>query len=555
MAASAAHRILILGGGHAGLTAARRLHTLKRPGDGVEIALVSQDTALVWHGLLPQMVSNLVQPQDALIPLRQALPGIHLYPYEITEIDLAHRRVTLSRGAERSELALDYDYLVLALGSISDVSRIPGMAEHGLPLKTIGDAFRLRNHIIEMLELAAAEDNPDERRRMLTFVIAGSSFAGVELAAELNGLVRDALRHYPQIARSEPKVILLGGRRLLPALSEQLAARAQRHMTRRGVDVRLNARLQSVSPYAAVLQDGESIPTRTLCATVGNGPNPIVVKMDLPLAAGRITCDEFCRVADIEGVYAAGDCAAVPDPESGKPLPPTLTSAHSQGRRVADNILAEIRGDPLRPCGRERAQLALLTRAYGLVQSGPLLMDGFLASIIWRLTWLYYVETWHRRLTLLIDWMITSAFPRDVSQVHIARSDAVLSMRFGAGEVIVRQDEPGSRFYMIAEGEVEVLHASPDGSEQVIGKLGPGDQFGEVALLHEIKRTATVRALTDVQVISIDRRDFSTLVGHLPYLRESVERFANEHLESDVARRATQHAPRRPRDASRPPDP
>jgi ATP-binding cassette subfamily B protein len=142
-----------------------------------------------------------------------------------------------------------------------------------------------------------------------------------------------------------------------------------------------------------------------------------------------------------------------------------------------------------------------------------------------------------------------------VSQIHIARSDAVLSMRFGPGEVIVREGEPGSRFYVIAEGEVEVLHDSPDGDQHVIGKLGPGEQFGEVALLREVKRTATVRALTDVQVISMDRRDFSTLVEHLPYLRDSVERFASQHMDSDVARRAKQKASRKPRVPVAPPDP
>src|SRR5579864_1408631 len=211
--AEGTRKVLILGGGHGGVATARSLRRLICPEDRIEIGIVSLDTALVWHGLMPQIVSNMIKDQDALIPLRQLVPGVSVYPYEVESVDLPGKRVVMNRhtshGPERGRLELSFDYLVLALGSVTDLSRFPGLAEHGLPAKTIGDVVHLRNQVIEMLELASVEDDPEERRGMLTFVVVGAGFAGSEICAEINGLVRDALSFYPSIDPREVRVILL----------------------------------------------------------------------------------------------------------------------------------------------------------------------------------------------------------------------------------------------------------------------------------------------------------------------------------------------------------
>ena len=516
-------RVVILGGGHAGVSAAHEMLRQRRPADRLEIAMVSAESALVWQGLLPQIVSNLIQPQDALVPLRGTLRGITLYPYEAIGVDLEARTVTLDRGTERGELVLPYDKLVMAFGVVTDLTKTPGLAEHGLPLKTIGDAFHLRNHLIEMLELAAVETDPQERRRLLTYVVAGAGFAGVETACEIAGLLHDALRLYPGIGRTEVRVLLLDpGTRILPAMHEQLARRAQRKMARWGIEIRHSARVGTATAGAVELRDGEVIATRTLVATTGLGAHPLARRLPLELARGRIPCDAYCRVAGWSGVYAAGDAAAVPNPRDGKPFPETISSAGAEGVRAAGNILAELRGEPLLPCDSQHPQLALLSRSYGLADVRGRRMVGLRASLLWRWAFLTRIPSWYRRTTLLFDWLSTAAFPRDVTQVRIGRSGAVLPMRYAAGEVIVRQGEPGGRFYVITDGEVEVVQEQPDGGEVALARLGPGRYFGEIALMRATRRTATVRAVTDVGVLGIARRDFTALVEHLPQFRDAL---------------------------------
>ncbi|HEY5630197.1 MAG TPA: FAD-dependent oxidoreductase [Candidatus Limnocylindrales bacterium] len=522
IAASPGMRVVILGGGHAGVSAARELLGQRRSADRLDVTLVSADSALVWQGLLPQIVSNLVQPQDALVPLRRTLPGATIYPYQAVDVDLGARTVTLDRGPDRGELQLAYDKLVIAVGMVTDHSKVPGLAEHGLPLKTIGDAFHLRNHLIEMLELASVERDPAERERLLTFVVAGAGFAGVETACEIAGLARDALRAYPMISRSAVRVVLLNpGTRILPAMHEELATLAQRQMARWRIEIRHGARITTVTAGAVHLAD-TTILTRTLVATTGLGPSPLVTHLPLELSRGRIACDPYCRVPGWSGVYAAGDAAAVPSPSNGKPFPETISSAGAEGLCAARNILAEIRGTPLQPCESEHPQLALLSRTYGLADVRGRRRVGLWASLLWRWAFLRRIPSWYRRTTLAFDWLSTAAFPRDVTEVRIASTGAVISMRYAAGEIIVRQGEPGGRFYMITEGEVDVLREEADGTEVVLNRLGPGRYFGEIALLRGTRRNATVRALTEVSVLGVARRDFTALAAHLPLFRDAV---------------------------------
>ena len=212
-------QVVILGGGHAGVRCAQELARRRRPSDNLEIVLISRENTEVWHGLMPQILSGVLQPQHVLVPLRDFLPGVRVYTYDIEEVDLAAKRVTLTRGDEGRQIVLEYDDLVLALGSVTDLSRFRGLQEHGLLTKTIGDFVYMRNHLIDMLETAAVETDPDERRQLLTFVIAGAGFAGIEIASEANEFIRSSLRLYPSINPAEIRVIELDivARILLPS--------------------------------------------------------------------------------------------------------------------------------------------------------------------------------------------------------------------------------------------------------------------------------------------------------------------------------------------------
>jgi NADH dehydrogenase len=517
-------RVVILGGGHAGVRCAQELARRRRPSDNLDITLVSRENTEVWHGLMPQILSGVLQPQHVLVPLREFLPGVRVYTYDIEEIDLKAKRVTLLRGDEQKQIVLDYDDLVLALGSVTDLSRFRGLQEHGLQTKTIGDFVYLRNHLIDMLETAAVETDTEERRRLLTFFVAGAGFAGIEIASEANEFIRAALRLYPSIDAAEVRVIEVDiVTRILPAFEQAMADRAMRRMRDRGIDLRLGVGLADATAGSVTLSTGERILTRTIIVTVGVGTNPLLGKLALKLVRGRVECDQFCRVDGWPHVFAVGDNAAVASP-SGEPYPAMLLVAFAEGRQVARNIIADVRGQPPNPVRfRASGQVALLSRGYGLVQTRGIKLHGWPAAVYSRSLYLTYMPTWRRRLALLLHWWSSAIFRRDVSQLRMGRSDAVVPMRFSAGETIVRQGEIASRFYVITSGEVEVVQ-EVDGRQQQLRRLGPGRHFGELALLQNLKRTASVRAVTDTTVLALARQDFTSLVGTMPELQEAVQK-------------------------------
>ncbi len=516
-------RVVILGGGHAGFRAAKQLVALRKPSDNLEIIVASCETSEVYHGLMPQIVGGKVQARNILVPLRHFLPGIIFYNYEVESIDVANRKVYLNPVAERAKIEIQYDYLVLALGSVTDLSRFPGLKEHGLQTKTIGDVYHLHDHILDMLEKASVEDDPAERCRLLTFVVTGAGFAGIEIGAEANNLLRSALRFYPNIRPQELHVSIISSTdRILPAMHQKLADRAAGYLVRKGVTLRLNTTLCSASAGEVVLSAGEHIQTRTVIATAGIAPNPVVQALPAKQDRGRLLTDQFCRVPGLDGVYAVGDNAAVPHAKTGKPCPANFFYAFTQGECAAKNIIADLRGKPQRKYTFHNfGEIAQLGNTFGLIQLFGFPFSGVIASFLVRLAFLLAIPSWRCRLGLLADWISAFTLPPDVSQMKLKRTDMIVPLRFSAGQEIVRQGEPGSRFYIVNSGQVEVVRRQGT-QEQILATLGPGKYFGEVALIKGIYRTATVRAIEDTTVLSIDRKDFTTLVENLPVLEQAV---------------------------------
>jgi len=516
-------RVVILGGGHAGFRAAKRLLALRKPSDNLEIIVASSETSEVYHGLMPQIVGGKVQARNILVPLRHFLPGIIFYNYEVESIDVESRKVYLNPVAERAKIGIQYDYLVVALGSVTDLSRFPGLKEHGLQTKTIGDVYHLHDHLLDMLEKASVEEDPVERCRLLTFVVTGAGFAGIEIGAEANNLLRSALRFYPGIRPEELNVSIISSTdRILPAMHKKLADRAAGYLVRQGVTLRLNTMLSSASAGEVVLSTGEHIQTRTVIATAGIGPNPVVLALPAKRDRGRLLTDEFCRVPGLDGVYAVGDNAAVPHAKTGKPCPANFFYAFTQGECAAKNIMANLRRKPQRRYTFHNfGEIAQLGNTFGLIQLFGVPFSGVAASILVRLAFLLAIPSWRCRLGLIADWISAFTLPPDVSQMKLKRTDMIVPLRFSARQEIVRQGEPGSRFYIVNSGKVEVVRR--DGNqEQILATLGAGKYFGEVALMKGVYRTATVRAIEDTTVFSIDRKDFTTLVQNLSVLEQAV---------------------------------
>ncbi|MES1257556.1 MAG: cyclic nucleotide-binding domain-containing protein, partial [Acidobacteriota bacterium] len=336
-------------------------------------------------------------------------------------------------------------------------------------------------------------------------------------------LLRSALRFYPTIRKEDLRVSIVSSTdRILPTMHEKLARAASKHLLREGVQLRLKTTLVSASAGELVLSTGERIQSRTVIVTAGIAPNPVVASLPVQKDRGRVKTDEFCRVPGFEGVYAVGDNASIPHYKTGEPCPASALYAFTQGMRAGDNILAELRGKPLRPYTfRNFGEVAQLGDTFGLIQFFGKPFSGFLALLLVRIVFFLLIPSWRCRLGLLSDWICAIVLPPDVTQMKIARTDMVLPLRFSAGQDIIRQGEPGSRFYIVNSGKVEVIRRTGT-SEQVLATLGPGKYFGEVALLQGSDRTATVRAVEDTTVLSIARKDFTTLVENLPVLGQAM---------------------------------
>jgi NADH dehydrogenase len=525
-------RIVILGGGFAGAYTAMHLERLLGREDDAEIVLVNRENYFVFQPMLAEVVAGSVGVVETITPLRRLCPRTHLHTREVVEIDLAARTVTLSPGFRPRPLVLPYDHLVLALGNVTNFAGLPGVQEHALPFKTLGDALHLRNHVLHALEEAAIEPDPELRRELLTFVVAGGGFSGVEVAAELNDFVRKVARDYRGLDPAALRVVLLhSGERILPELSETLGRFAQRVLTRRGVELRLKARLAGATAASAILNTGETIPTRTLVSTVPSAPHPLLVALPLPTDRGRVVVDECLEVPGSPGVWAVGDCALIIDARSKTPAPPTGQHATREARCAARNIVATLRGRPKTPFSFPGlGKLGSLGHRSAVAEVLGVKLSGLLAWFLWRSIYLLKMPGLERKIRVATDWTLDLFLPGDIVQLKIDRTTGLMQEHFEPGQVIVRQGDLGDRLYIVTRGEVEVLQELAEREVRRLATLGPGAHFGEMALLSDAPRMATVRAVTPVDVLAVSRHDFLALFRSLPPLREIFEEMARQRL-------------------------
>ncbi|HLC21269.1 MAG TPA: FAD-dependent oxidoreductase [Candidatus Methylomirabilis sp.] len=535
--------IVILGGGFGGVYTAMELERpLKRERD-IEITLINRENYLVFQPMLSEVISGSIGILDTVIPIRRLCPGVNLFTREVEAIDLDNKVITTSPGFWPQPRKLEYDYLVLALGTVMNFAGMPGLEEHAVPFKTLGDALFIRNHILHILEEADIEEERDRRQKLLTFVVAGGGFSGVEAVAEINDFAREAAKSYRQISPNELRVVLLhAGPRILPELTEDLGHFAQRILERRKVEIRLNTRLAGATGDYALLQGGERIPTKTLISTVPSAPHPVLTALPCRKEKGRIVTNEFLELPEFPGVWALGDCAWIIDRKSGHPCPPTAHHAIRQARCAAANIAAAIRGMRKRPFAFSGlGKMGALGRHSAVADILGVKVSGYLAWLLRRFIYLMKLPGLDRKLRVATDWFLDMTLPMDIVQLKITRSASISQEHFEPGETIFRQGDWGDRVYVIVKGEVEVVREEPGKGEIVLRKQGPGEYFGEIALISNAPRTATVRTLTGVDALTIERGAFIALLAHLPPLRKIFEQVMQERLERTTERWGTTH--------------
>ncbi|MFE9631517.1 NAD(P)/FAD-dependent oxidoreductase [Streptomyces sp. NPDC006463] len=416
-------RILVVGGGYVGMYTALRLQRKLRA-DEAEVTVVTPEPYMTYQPFLPEAAAGSISPRHVVVPLRRVLGKCRIVIGEAQRIDHAKRTATVTTLATEEEgtgaVEIEYDELVLAPGSISRTLPIPGLADYGIGFKTVEEAIGLRNHVIEQMDIASSTRDPAIRDAALTFVFVGGGYAGVEALGELEDMARYAARYYHNVKAEDMKWVLVeASDRILPEVGPEMGVYTVRELRRRGIDVRLETRLESCENRVAVLSDGARFPTRTVVWTAGVKPHPILAASDLPKnERGRLACTSFLTVEGVEHAWAAGDAAAVPDitaAQPGRECAPNAQHAVRQAKVLADNLIAALRDEVLTEYAHKYVgSVASLGLHKGVAHIYGRKLKGYPAWFMHRTYHLSRVPTFNRKMRVLAEWTLSGLFKREI---------------------------------------------------------------------------------------------------------------------------------------------
>lgn len=431
-------RILILGGGFAGIECTRRLESHFKHDPEVEIVLVSEDNFLLFTPMLPQVASGMIETRHIIIPIRMICKKATFYESRVKNIDPYGKRVTLYGTREKRGISLDYDYLVVALGSQTNFFGNQSIEAHAYTMKTLNDAVVLRNRVIDMLEQAENETDPILKQGLLTFVIVGAGFAGIETAGELHDFLLDAKKHYPKISEKDIRVIVLEALGVvLPGFSEKLAKFTNNKLIQRGIEIMLNTMVVSFDGTEVIIKDMgdgtktpvketglDAIQTRTLVWTAGVTPVDTIKNSVFKTDRGKVIVNEYLAVPQFPEVYVIGDCSLTIDPRTNKPYPPTAQNAEAEAKIAAYNLYAETSGRQKKKIDYvSKGQMAIIGKRTAIAQISGMNIYGIVAWWIWRTVYLRKIPKFNKRLRILLDWTADLIFDRDISRLKILRKD------------------------------------------------------------------------------------------------------------------------------------
>ena len=418
--------ILILGGGFAGLAVALELEKGLARDPSVEITLVNRENFSLFTPMLHEVAASDLDLTAIVNPARKMLRHVRFFAGEVDQIDLEQKSVVVSHGFDHHSHTLVFDSLVLALGSVTNLYGIPGLQEHALTMKSLGDAMRLRNHLIAHLEEADSECCRVKEPRV-TFVVAGGGFAGVETVAAINDFVRGALRSYPNLTEGMLRVVLVhSGPAILPELKEQLGIYAEQKLRERKVEIRLNTKVEGFSGSTVQLSDGTAIATNTLVWTAGASPHPLIETIVCEKERGRLRVNEYLEIAGRPGIWALGDCAAIPDGQKGGFHPPTAQHALREAKVVAHNVIASVHGKPKKRFAFSTiGQLATIGRRTGVANILGINFSGFAAWWLWRTIYLSKLPGFEKKLRVAFDWTLDLIFSKDLVQFLDVRAPMI----------------------------------------------------------------------------------------------------------------------------------
>jgi NADH dehydrogenase len=527
-------KIVIIGGGFAAVKCARTLRK-RLPGQECQIVVYSRENHMVFHPLLADVAGASIHPDSAAATIRQMLPGVDCSTETVERIDIPSSQIEFQNDQGQLECT-NYDHLVIACGAESNLGIIPGMSDHAFPFKTMKDAVALRSHIIDQLEKAEACRDPQRRQFHLSFVIIGGGFSGVELAGEVNDLIRDSTRFYRNFTESDISMALVHNQdQILPEVSPTLRDFALKKMQRTGIKVLLKTRAAAATPEGVGLEDGSLIRAATVVCTIGTTSSPIVQHLEgVKKERGRLVTDSDMRLAGLPNVWAVGDCAYITNAFDNQPSPTTGQFAEREGRQAADNIVRVLRGEPTRPFYfKPLGQLCSIGGRRAVAEMFGFRVSGILAWFMWRSVYLLKLPSWSRRIRVGTDWAWDLIFPRDLGAFTANQSQHVSRAYYRPGDFIYHRGDPANFFYAIEQGEVELLRSTGTAqAEAPFAVLGPGDFIGEAALLQSDSYLSSIRARTVVRVVVMSRDAFSKHAGSMAALRDIVAESVKRRAEN-----------------------
>lgn len=525
-------RVVIIGGGFGGAFAAKFLR--RTAAHDFEIELINSTNYFVFQPLLPEVVSGTISAHDAVTPLRYMLPGVKVRLAEVTGIDMDARKITLLQGTRRFPQTIEYDHLVIAVGQKTNLSLSPGLAAHSLCVRDIADAHELRNQVIRCLEHADVTQDPAVRRRLLTFIVAGGGFSGVETIGELVEMIRRTLRFYPNISCNDVRAVLVQrGDRILPELSPRLAQYAEKKLRERNVEILLNTSIVSATATDVYLDNGTRIATDTLVATVGSAPRAFARGLGLQLHHGKIAVDQFLRVPGCENVWCVGDAALISlPPTNGEEIryaPPTAQFAVREARVVARNIVASQKGGELQAFAYQpKGSLASIGNYKAVAELFGFRLSGLFAWLIWRGLYIGMLPGFSTRLRVALNWLFDYFLPRSIVQIANNPSAGTTYRHYAKGDVVCRPGQIIDGFYTVIAGGMESRIPDPGKGEDFVRNLRPGDHWGERSMASETLAKGTLTATEDTQVLVLQRSDFRNLSAAFPGLNEYFEKISDE---------------------------
>lgn len=539
--------VLILGGGFAGVYCAQRVVKRLR-GSGKKVGLIASENHMVFQPMLPEVVGGSLAPRHVVNPIRLICKDTDVFRGTVRAVDLTAKTVVFDGGIHSPNITFSFDHIVLALGSEVNLSRIPGMSEHAYLVRNVGDAMKLRATIISRMEEANLIDDVEKRRKLLSFVVVGGGYSGVETSGQMIDLLKSVCRYYEIVQPDDISVTLIhSGDKLLPMLSPKLAEYTGKQLAKMGVKILFNSRVKAATACSVVLEDGRKLDAGTVVCTVGNAPNSLILKLGesgvLNVEKGHVVVEATGQARGQSRVWSAGDCAVFPKSDGGN-CPETAQFAFRQGLLLGDNLAASITGQALKPFKfTGQGELASIGHRTAVAEIFGYHFSGIIAWFMWRTIYLMKLPGLDRKLRVMAEWTFDLFFPRDINLLTPQYSSPMEDVHLEAGDPLFMRGEPAYSFYAVKAGRIDIT----DENGNIVKSATAGQHFGERALLEDHIWRYNATAKEPSTLVTISEKIFKKLVGSIGSLNKLFLRSADTYDSESEIKHVIEHLPQRSR--------